>query len=147
MILYRLSCLAALSFAVGLPAVAQLPPAAEPTPQSLFVSQCSLCHTLSPRETVRQGPPLGGVFGRKVGSVAGFKYSPGFADADFVWDAFRLDAWLTRPQDVIPGATMVYRQASPSIRHRLRSVVQVGQAILPRLPPIRATRGVLRRWT
>jgi cytochrome c len=120
MILYRLSCLAALSFAIGLPAVAQTPPpAAAPTPQSLFVSQCSLCHTLSPQEPARQGPPLGGVFGRKAGSVTAFTYSPGFADADFVWDADRLDAWLTRPQDVIPGAKMVYRQASPSVRHSI----------------------------
>jgi cytochrome c len=118
--LYRLICLTALSVAAGLPAVAQLtPPVAAPTPQALFTSQCGLCHTLSPQEPVRQGPPLGGVFGRKAGGVAGFKYSPGFADADFIWDADRLDAWLTRPQDVIPGATMIYRQANPSIRHSI----------------------------
>ncbi len=40
----------------------------------------------------------------------------GFAKADFVWDDARLDAWLTNPQAVIPGAVMAYRQAKPETR-------------------------------
>ena len=36
--------------------------------------------------------------------------------ADFVWDEARLDAWLTNPQAVIPGAVMAYRQAKPETR-------------------------------
>ncbi len=119
---YRLICLVALCITAGSSAHAQFsppPPPAAPTPQALFLSQCGTCHTLSADEPVRQGPPLGGVFGRKAGSVAGFKYSAGFSNADFTWDAERLDAWLTRPQDVIPGAVMVYRQANPAIRHSI----------------------------
>ena len=34
----------------------------------------------------------------------------------FVWDDARLDAWLTNPQQVIPGAVMAYRQAKPETR-------------------------------
>ncbi len=54
--------------------------------------------------------------GRRAGSVPGYHYSPGFAEADFVWDAAHLDAYLTRPQAVIPGAVMPYAQANPEIR-------------------------------
>jgi cytochrome c len=123
---YRLICLtalnvAALCVAAGAPVRAQFspPPAAAPTPQALFLGQCGTCHTLSAQEPARQGPPLGGVFGRKAGSVAGFQYSAGFTNADFAWDSPRLDAWLIRPQDVVPGAVMVYRQANPAIRHSI----------------------------
>jgi cytochrome c len=91
-------------------------PAAAPSPDALFRNQCGTCHTLSAAEPLRQGPPLGGVFGRKAGSVVGFKYSAGFAKADFTWDAQHLDAWLTHPQAVIPGAVMGYRQANPATR-------------------------------
>jgi cytochrome c len=62
---------------------------------------------------------LGGVFGRRAGSVPGFKYSPGFANADFDWDSAHLDAWLTKPQAVIPGAVMAYSQANPATRHSI----------------------------
>jgi cytochrome c len=92
--------------------VASRPPSGE----AVFHSQCGTCHTLSAQEPMRQGPPLGGVFGRKAGGAPGFRYSAGFADADFEWDAERLDAWLTRPQAVIPGAVMGYRQGNPAIR-------------------------------
>ena len=46
----------------------------------------------------------------------GFHYSPGFAQADFVWDEAKLDAWLTNPQEVIPGVAMSYRQSKPESR-------------------------------
>ncbi len=49
-------------------------------------------------------------------SIAAFAYSPGFKDADFVWDEARLDAYLTNPQSVIKGAIMPYRQANPATR-------------------------------
>ncbi len=119
---HHMLCLTVLCIAVCSPARAQLastPPNAPATPEALFRSQCSLCHTLSAQEPLRQGPPLAGVVGRKPGSVPGFKYSPGFADVDFVWDAEHLNAWLTRPQVVVPGAMMIYRQPDPAIRHAI----------------------------
>jgi cytochrome c len=118
--------LAALTVALGLAFVPSTrvqfqPPArvAAPSPETLFRNQCGTCHTLSAKEPPRQGPPLGGVFGRKAGTAADFKYSAGFADAGFDWDTQHLDAWLTNPQAVIPGAVMVYRQVSPAIRHSI----------------------------
>ena len=90
-----------------------------PSPETLFKNQCGTCHTLSAQDPPRQGPPLGGIFGRRAGTVAGFKYSAGFANADFTWDAQRLDSWLTKPQAVIPGSVMAYAQANPATRLRI----------------------------
>ena len=81
----------------------------------LFARQCGTCHSLAAGE-VRQGPNLAGVYGRKAGTVPGFKYSSGFADADWVWDEAHLDPYLTNPQAVIKGGVMGYRQAKPEIR-------------------------------
>lgn len=83
---------------------------------TLFKQQCGVCHTLSSTEPMRQGPPLAKIVGRRAGSIDGFRYSAGFAKADFTWDEARLDAWLTNPQELIPGAVMAYRQAKPDVR-------------------------------
>ncbi len=48
--------------------------------------------------------------------MKGYAYSAGFAKADWLWDDKHLDAWLTNPQAVIPGANMPYRQAKPDVR-------------------------------
>jgi cytochrome c len=92
------------------------PSVSRPSPETLFRNQCATCHTLNAADPPRQGPTLAGVIGRRAGIVPGFGYSPGFAKADFVWDAARLDAYLTRPQSVIPGAVMPYAQANPETR-------------------------------
>ncbi|MCP4620537.1 MAG: cytochrome C, partial [Bradyrhizobium sp.] len=51
-----------------------------------------------------------------AGKADGFRYSAGFAQADFTWDDARLDAWLTNPQAVIPGSVMAYRQPKAEAR-------------------------------
>ena len=99
------------------PARAQLPDGLpKQTPASLFKNQCGTCHVLDPADGPRQGPPLGGVVGRKPGSVAGFAYSPSYAKADFTWDAPHLDEYLADPQAVMPGSVMAYKQADPDKR-------------------------------
>ena len=99
--------------AIGQFQVPSLPP---PDPATLFTNQCAVCHSLDPSDTPRQGPLLKGVFGRKAGSLPGFKYSPGFATAGFIWDEPHLNHWLADPQSVIPGAVMLYKQADPKVR-------------------------------
>jgi cytochrome c len=104
----------------GQAALAQFaPPVSKPSPETLFRNQCGTCHSLNTADPPRQGPNLAGVVGRKAGSLPGFKYSVGFANADFVWDEGHLDAWLTRPQAVIPGAIMPYAQANADVRHSI----------------------------
>jgi cytochrome c len=93
-----------------------LPAAKPPDGPTLFKQQCATCHTTNLSDPVRQGPPLFKIVGRQAGKANGFHYSSGFAKADFVWDDARLDAWLTNPQEMIPGAVMAYRQAKPETR-------------------------------
>ncbi|GGC76241.1 c-type cytochrome [Chelatococcus reniformis] len=67
---------------------------------------CSACH--APDQANRVGPGLGGVVGRKAGSAAGFRYSNAMKNAEIVWDATTLDAYLESPQKAIPGNKMPY---------------------------------------
>jgi cytochrome c len=99
-------------------AAAQItPPPAKPADgAALFKQQCATCHTTNLSDPQRQGPSLFKVMGRAAGKLDGFHYSAGFAEAGFVWDEGKLDAWLTNPQAVIPGAVMAYRQPKPETR-------------------------------
>jgi len=92
-----------------------LPQADVPDGAILFRRQCGTCHSLQPGET-RQGPHLAGVYGRRAGSVEGYKYSAGFASAGWAWDEEHLDPYLANPQAVIKGGVMGYRQAKPEVR-------------------------------
>ena len=96
-----------------------VPKPAPPTAATLFANHCGICHTTERNAVPRQGPNLAGVYLRKPGTLPGFRYSPGFAQAEFVWDNEHLDTWLTDPQKLIPGALMRYRQADPAIRSRI----------------------------
>jgi cytochrome c len=92
------------------------------TPQdgaSLFVNQCGTCHVVQHGAPPRQGPNLAGVYMRKAGTLDGFRYSPGFAHAAFAWDDTHLDAWLSSPQRLIPGAMMLYHQDDAAIRRSI----------------------------
>ncbi len=93
-----------------------LPEAKPPDGPTLFKQQCATCHTSNLTDPVRQGPSLFGIVGRRVGSIDGFHYSAGFAKADFTWDDANLDAWISNPQQMIPGTIMAYRQAKPEVR-------------------------------
>jgi cytochrome c len=103
---------------VAVAAMAQmpLPEAKPPDGPTLFKQQCATCHTNNMNDPARQGPSLFDIVGRRAGSVEGFHYSAGFTKADFTWDDAKLDAWMTNPQAMIPGAVMAYRQAKPEIR-------------------------------
>ncbi len=99
-------------------AAAQIPLPAPKPPDgpTLFKQQCATRHTTNLTDAVRQGPSLFDIIGRRAGTVDGFHYSAGFAKADFVWDEARIDAWISNPQEMIPGAVMAYRQAKPEVR-------------------------------
>jgi cytochrome c len=99
-------------------AAAQIPLPAPKPPDgpTLFKQQCATCHTDNLSDPVRQGPSLFNIIGRRAGTAAGFHYSAAFGKADFVWDEAKIDAWMTNPQEMIPGAVMAYRQAKPEIR-------------------------------
>jgi cytochrome c len=89
-----------------------LPSATSSDGAALFKQQCATCHATSLSDAPRQGPPLRRIIGQHAGKIDGFHYSSGLAQAGFTWDENTLDAWLTNPQAVIPGAIMASARAS-----------------------------------
>ena len=69
-------------------------------------SACAACHSTD--GTNGLGPSLKGVYGRKAGSAAGFRYSPAMKKATTVWDDKSLDNFLADTQKAIPGNVMPY---------------------------------------
>lgn len=70
--------------------------------------QCRTCHSFEREESSPLGPNLHGLFGRRVGSLDDYSYSPAVAGADFVWTPRALDAWLASPWRFLPGNRMAY---------------------------------------
>lgn len=75
--------------------------------QSVFKTQCSICHAVQPGKN-GMGPSLFGIVGRKTASVAGFHYSVGNQNANLTWDEATLDKYLASPKSVVPGTTMSF---------------------------------------
>ena len=110
---------------VGVASAQMSLPAAKPADgAALFKQQCATCHTTNASDPPRQGPTLFNIVGREAGTAEGFRYSAGFATAKFKWDEQRLDAWLTDPQAMIPGAVMPYKQSKSEIRTAIVSYLK-----------------------
>ena len=73
----------------------------------LVFRKCQACHSLEPGKNIL-GPSLAGIIGRKAGAEPGYNYSPAMKQANFVWDAKALDAYLSDPQKVVPGNKMPF---------------------------------------
>jgi cytochrome c len=67
---------------------------------------CAGCHATNGENGA--GPGLGGIVGRKSGSVTGFRYSRAMKSANIVWNEKSLDAYLADPQEAVPGNVMPF---------------------------------------
>jgi cytochrome c len=91
--------------------VAQLPAAfqgADLSNGEAKFAVCRSCHTASQGGEDMTGPNLWGIFGRKAGSEPGFSYSDDMKAAGWIWDAERIDKWITNPRAVLPGTKMTF---------------------------------------
>lgn len=79
------------------------PPGNAARGQALYAAQCAACHAVDAHKT---GPAHRGVFGRRVGSAPGYKYSDELAASRMRWTAQTLNAWLADPEDLVPGQRM-----------------------------------------
>jgi cytochrome c len=66
---------------------------------------CRTCHTTKEGDN-RLGPNLHNIIGRKAGSLPTFGYSSAMKGADFVWDKEKLDGFIAKPDEVVPGNNM-----------------------------------------
>jgi len=69
--------------------------------------ECATCHTLE-RGVNNVGPSLSGLFGRKAGEIADFRYSPAVKKSGITWTPQTVDNFIADPQKAVPGNRMPY---------------------------------------
>ena len=69
--------------------------------------ECVACHALE-KDKESVGPSLYGVFGRKAGEGADFRYSPALKRSGITWDQASIDTFIADPQATVPGNRMPY---------------------------------------
>ncbi|MGZ5895405.1 MAG: c-type cytochrome [Xanthobacteraceae bacterium] len=68
---------------------------------------CVACHTLSPDEGNRAGPTLHGIFGRRIASLPGYKFSDALKKLDIVWTPDTVARLFeVGPMEYTPGTKM-----------------------------------------
>jgi cytochrome c len=78
--------------------------------------ECAACHRLEAGAN-EVGPSLHGIFMRKAGELADFRYSPAMKRSGIVWTAQTIEQYIADPQAMIPANRMPYAgMASPADR-------------------------------
>ncbi len=70
--------------------------------------RCRACHTIEDGGKNKVGPNLFGLFGNQVGLRDDFKYSVALQEADFIWEPDKLNEWLIKPKNFLPGNKMAF---------------------------------------
>jgi cytochrome c len=86
---------------LSVPARAQ----AQADAKALFEKRCGGCHAL---DRDKEGPRLGGVFGRTAGSVDSFQYSDALKKSKVKWTEETLNKWLTDTEKLVPNNDMTF---------------------------------------
>jgi cytochrome c len=73
--------------------------------KELFQRRCGGCHAL---DRDKEGPRLGGVYGRTAGSVDSFQYSDALRNSKIIWNDESLEKWLTDPGQLVPNNDMAF---------------------------------------
>lgn len=74
-------------------------------------NQCRACHTIDQGGRNTVGPNLHGIFGRRAGSLEGFRYSAAMrakGEEGLSWTEETLRAYIADPKAVVPGGSMSY---------------------------------------
>ena len=69
--------------------------------------ECAACHKLESGAN-EVGPSLHGLFMRKAGELADFRYSPAMKRSAVTWTPETLDKYIADPQAFIPANRMPY---------------------------------------
>jgi len=69
--------------------------------------ECATCHTTE-RGVNNVGPSLNGLFERKAGEIADFRYSPALKKSGITWTPQTLDTFIADPQKQVPGNRMPF---------------------------------------
>jgi cytochrome c len=71
-------------------------------------NKCRACHQVGETAKNGVGPQLNGLFGRKAGTVDGFKYSDANRKSDLIWDETNFSEYIKDPKKFMPGNTMTF---------------------------------------
>ncbi|MDX2266043.1 MAG: c-type cytochrome [Hyphomicrobiales bacterium] len=75
---------------------------------------CAACHTLTPDDGARAGPTLHGVFGRRIATARGYKYSEALKRLDIVWSSETIaELFRQGPSVYTPGTKMPEQIVKP----------------------------------
>jgi cytochrome c len=75
---------------------------------TLFDTDCTVCHSVQKGVVGMMGPNLFGVVGRAAGSLEGFSYSQAMKDRAKPWGSESIQAFIAQPQAYVPGTYMPY---------------------------------------
>lgn len=89
--------------------------------KELFEKRCGGCHAL---DRDKEGPRLGGVYGRAAASIASFQYSAGLQKSKITWTDETLDKWLTDPEKLVPDNDMTFHVESSDERRAIISYLK-----------------------
>ena len=70
-------------------------------------NKCKACHVAT-KEKNKIGPHLVGLFGRKAGTVAGYRYSKAMKNSGIIWIEYSLNAYLKKPRTMVRGTRMAF---------------------------------------
>src|ERR1700676_4681453 len=94
---------------------------AEKKGKDLFEKRCGGCHAL---DRDKEGPRLGGVYGRAAASIASFQYSAALKNSKLTWTDETLNKWLTVPDKLVPDTDMAFHVESSEERRGIISYLK-----------------------
>jgi cytochrome c len=93
-----------------------LPGQQPPTGKDLFAKRCGGCHAL---DRDKEGPRLGGVYGRAAASLDSFAYSEALKKSKIEWNDATLERWLADPDQLVPGNDMAFHVEKAAERNAI----------------------------
>jgi cytochrome c len=81
---------------------------------------CAACHTVTPNGGPRAGPPLHGLFGRRIATAPDYNYSAALKKLDIIWTPETVSKLFeVGPRTYTPGTKMPEQIVSPADRKAL----------------------------
>ena len=80
--------------------------------------KCAVCHNLDNSDVPKAGPTLMGLFGRRVGSHPGYRYSDALRNSTIIWNEETVSQLFELGPDVLLPGTKMPLQKLPDAQAR-----------------------------